>query len=81
MGATCTASARVRYTANGNGVPGSYTIVFTSSDTSIVRVGEPSTSESATITGVSPGSVTLTATYVGTNGVTRSRTMPFRVDP
>ncbi|HEX8210840.1 MAG TPA: hypothetical protein VF584_11750 [Longimicrobium sp.] len=55
--------------------------MFTSSDTSIVRVGEPSTSESATITGVSPGSVTLTATYVGTNGVTRSRTMPFRVDP
>jgi uncharacterized protein YjdB len=81
VGASCTASARVRYTANGNGVPGDRRIVFTSSDPSIARVGEPSTNQSATITGVSPGSVTLTATYVGANGVTRSRTMPFRVDP
>ncbi|HEX8210845.1 MAG TPA: Ig-like domain-containing protein [Longimicrobium sp.] len=85
VGATCTASARIRYTANGNGFPGARTIVFTSSDPGIARVAQPSTSQStsqtATITGVSPGTVTLTATYVGANGVTRSRTMQFRVDP
>jgi uncharacterized protein YjdB len=85
VGATCTASARIRYTANGNGFPGARTIEFTSSDPAVARVAQPSTSQgtsqTATITGVSAGSVTLTATYVGANGVTRSRTMPFRVDP
>jgi uncharacterized protein YjdB len=85
VGATCTASARIRYTANGNGFPGARTIVFTSSDPAVARVAQPSTSQgtsqTATITGVSAGTVTLTATYVGANGVTRARTMPFRVDP
>jgi uncharacterized protein YjdB len=81
VGATCTASARVRFLSNGNGVPGDRRIVFSSSDPAIARVGDPTTRTSATITGVSPGTVTLTATYVGDNGVTRSRTMPFRVDP
>jgi uncharacterized protein YjdB len=81
VGSTCTTSATIRYLANGNAYRGRGRIVFTSSDPSIARIGEPTTDLSATVTGVSAGTVTLTATYVGANGVTRARTMQFRVDP
>jgi len=86
VGATCAATATLRFFQPDNAVPGSsdgyYKIVVTSSDPSVAKVTQTSAT-GATITGVSPGTAYITATYVGANGVTRTNagTYPVTVTP
>ncbi len=73
VGATCTATAGLRYYTPDSAVSGStdgyYRIDITGSNPAIATVTQV-TRNSATITGVSPGTITIAATYVGANGVT-----------
>jgi len=85
VGATCTATASLRYYTPDSAVPGStegyYRIDITGSNPAIARVTQV-TRNSATITGVSPGTVAITARYVGANGVTiRTRHYQTTVSP
>ncbi|MBW3656993.1 MAG: Ig-like domain-containing protein [Gemmatimonadetes bacterium] len=85
VGATCTATAGLRYFTPDNAVPGStsgvYRIDITGSNPAIATVTQV-TRNSANITGVSPGTITITARYVGANGVTtRTRHFQTTVSP
>jgi uncharacterized protein YjdB len=85
VGSTCTATAGLRYFTPDNAVPGStggyYRIDITGSNPAIATVTQV-TRNSANITGVAPGTITITATYVGANGVTtRTNTYQTTVYP
>jgi uncharacterized protein YjdB len=87
VGATCTSSANLRYVGSNNIVPNRRPATIVSSNSSIAQTGAPEYPESSpsrvqvSVTGVAPGTVTLTARYVGANGTIRTDTMEFTVQP
>ena len=84
VGGSCTATASIRNAANGQIIAGRLPASIVSSDPSIARTSAPTTgpnSISVVVTGVSPGQVTLTGSSVGANGITRTGTAPFTVNP
>jgi uncharacterized protein YjdB len=88
VGRSCTTSATLRFADNNNIVPGTARVTtIESSNPSIARVENITYTQaggvttSATLVGVSPGTVTITARYSGLNGVVRTDSYTFTVSP
>jgi hypothetical protein len=84
VGAPCEVTATIRSLTSGNIITGRAPTGIVSSNPGVASTSAPTRQTSSTsvvVTGVSPGSTTLTGSYVGANGITRTGTVPVQVNP